>query len=216
MFYSNALSIAVTVLLSAAAPTLAAPLVVPRRRKGDSVTFVYGDSEEEDDKKPLSKTAIIIIVSVIVGVIILSILLWYLWKKHPIGVKIRDRGHKRAMEGIEKLRNGRPEVAGKLFEQPPSTPRDNSDQATLVAPPSPYSKSGNLTSSPSGNHLSLPPVYPPAATPRSSSELLTMPVPVHVNCHADYSAPVPYTRELTPDPEGEKAGGWGEKMPLLK
>ncbi|KAG8901200.1 hypothetical protein FRC01_009902 [Tulasnella sp. 417] len=204
MYYSNALSIVVTVLLSAAAPTLAAPLVVPRRRKGDSVTYVDGDSEEEDDKKPLSKTAIIIIIS------------GYLWKKHSIGVKIRDRGHKRAMEGIEKLRNGRPEVARKPFEQPPSTPRDSTDQATLVAPPSPYSKSGNLTSSPSENHLSLPPVYPPAATPRSSSELLAMPVPVHANGHADYGAPVPYTRELTPDPEREKAGGWGEKMLLLK
>ncbi|KAG8899705.1 hypothetical protein FRC01_010403, partial [Tulasnella sp. 417] len=165
------------------------------------------------------KKTLIIVLSVVFGtlaLILLSIYLWYLWKKHHIGDKIRDRRRKRELERIEKIRNERPEVAAKLFEQPSSTPRDNSDQATLVAPPSPYSKSGSVTSSPSEAHLSLPPVYSPAVTPRSSSELLTMPVPVHVNSHADHSAPVPYTRELTPDPEGEKAGGWREKMPFLK
>lgn len=137
--------------------------------------------------------------------------------KYDIGDKLRKRKQAREAERtqkrIEKIRNERPYVVDQLFEPSPSTPHDGSDQATLVAPPSPYSKSGSVTSSPSENHLALPPTY----SPRSSTEqLLTMPVPVHANSHVDPTAPAPYVRELTPDPEGEKAGGWREKIPFLK
>lgn len=217
MFSANVLSTALTVLLSVAAPSLAAPLMKRKGKGGGGrVTYVYG-SHGSGNGKPLSKKTVIIIVSVIfgiVGLILLGILLWYLWMKYDIGGKLRERRRNREIKRIEKIRKEQPFVADQLFEPAPSTSHDASDQATLVAPPSPYSKSGSVTSSPSESHLALPPTYSPSA--RSSSEQLTMPVPVHVNSHANPSAPVPYTRELTPDPEGERAGGWREKIPFLK
>lgn len=64
MFDFNALSIALTLLLSIAAPTLAAPLAKRKGGKsgGGRVTYVYG-GHGNGNGKPLSKKAVIIIVS---------------------------------------------------------------------------------------------------------------------------------------------------------
>ncbi|KAG8948823.1 hypothetical protein FRC04_009288 [Tulasnella sp. 424] len=223
--YSNVLSITLTILLGAASPSFAAPLLTRKRKGGKSgggrVTYGHGGSSGSGNGKPLSKKATIIIVSVIFGIValvLLGLLLWFLWIKYDVGDKLRERRQNREFQrkqkDLEKIRNEHPFVAEQLAAPSPTTPHEFNDQATLVAPPSPYSKSSSVTASPSEGHLSLPPVYSPTAA--SSSEQLTMPVPVHVNSHADPGAPVPYTRELTPDPEGERAGGWREKIPFLK
>ncbi|KAG8991947.1 hypothetical protein FRB90_001153 [Tulasnella sp. 427] len=224
----NALSVAL-IVLSAAASTLAAALPELEKRKGrggggrTSYHYHYYGTGGSGNGQPLSKEAAIIVGAVIGGLVALvciGCLIWFLWVKYDISDKIRDRMQdrefKRQQKELEKRRKEEPFVPEQL--DPPSSA---ADQATLVAPPSPYSKSVEASES----TVDLPPYeakseqealnkseMPIAARPKE----IAMPTPTNIESHLDPDAPVPYTRELTPDPEGEKAGGWREKMPFLK